>query len=49
MRFGQLLATLGMLAEDMTDHSLWDIDDAELLGVMERFRQDLLRREQEVS
>jgi len=44
MRLGQLMATLGLLAEDATDHSLWDIEDEELLAVMERFREDLVRR-----
>jgi hypothetical protein len=46
MRIGQLLATLGLLAEDMTDRSFWDIEDEELIAVLERFRQDLARREQ---
>lgn len=44
MRLGQLMATLGLLAEDTTDRSLWDIEDEELLGVIERFREDLSRR-----
>jgi hypothetical protein len=46
MRFGQLLATLGLLAEDTTGRSLWDIEDEELVDVLERFRQDLARREE---
>ncbi len=46
MRLGQLMATLGLLAEDTTDHSLWDVEDKELLVVMERFREDLSRRGQ---
>jgi len=46
MRFGQILATLGMLGEDMTDRNFWDIEDTELLEVVERFRQDLARRDQ---
>lgn len=29
MRFGQILATIGLLGEDETDHSLWDIEDTE--------------------
>jgi hypothetical protein len=49
MRFGQMLATLGLLAEDAPGRSLWDIEDEELLAVLERFRQDLLRREQGVA
>jgi hypothetical protein len=49
MRFGQMLATLGVLAEDAPSRSLWDIEDEELLGVLEWFRQDLARREQGVT
>jgi hypothetical protein len=49
MRFGQFLATLGLLAEDTAGRSLWDVEDEELLGVLERFRQDLARREQGVA
>jgi hypothetical protein len=45
VRFGQLLANLSLLVEDQTDQSLWDIDDARLLEVMERHRADLLRRQ----
>ncbi len=46
VRFGQLLANLGLLVEDQTDRSLWDVDDAQLLEVMEKHRADLLRRQQ---
>jgi hypothetical protein len=45
MRFAQMLATLGLLGDDVTDHSLWDLEDEEFLGAIERFRQDLLRRQ----
>jgi len=45
VRFGQLLANLGFLAEDMSDCTLWDIEDAELLRVVERHRADLSRRQ----
>jgi len=44
MRLGQLMATLGLLAEDTTDHSLWDVEDRDLLAAMERFQDDLSRR-----
>jgi hypothetical protein len=27
MRFGQLIATIGLLAEDETVHSLWDLEE----------------------
>ena len=45
VRFGQLLANLGFLVEDQTDQSLWDVEDARLLEVMEKHRVDLLRRQ----
>jgi len=45
VRFGQLLANLGFLVEDQTDQSLWEVDDARLLEVMENHRIDLLRRQ----
>lgn len=45
MRFGQMLATLGMLGEDAVGRNLWDIEDDELLAVIERFRQDLSHHE----
>jgi hypothetical protein len=44
-RFGQLLANLGLLAEDRTGRSLWDIEDVDLLKIMEEHRADLLRRD----
>ena len=44
VRLGQLLAHLGFLGEDQTGRSLWDIDDAEMLQVLERHRDDLRRR-----
>ena len=46
VRFGQLLANLGFLVEDQTDQSLWDVEDATLLEVIENHRADLLRRQQ---
>ncbi len=45
VRFGQLLANLGFLAEDMSDRTLWDIEDTELLQVIERHRADLSKRQ----
>jgi hypothetical protein len=45
VRFGQLLANLGFLVEDQTEQSLWDIEDARLLEVMEKHRVDLLQRQ----
>ena len=49
MRVGQLFATLGLIGEEMTGRSLWDIDDDELSVLVERFRQDLLKREERVA
>jgi hypothetical protein len=44
MRLGQLIATLGLLGEDETGRSLWDLEDEELAAAMERFADDLARR-----
>ena len=44
MRFGQLLATVGLLAEDETGRSLWDVEDADSGAAVERFAGDLARR-----
>jgi hypothetical protein len=44
MRLGQFLATVGMLGEDSTGRSLWDIEDDDLLADLERFASDLSRR-----
>jgi hypothetical protein len=44
LRFGQLIATIGMLAEDETGHSLWDVEDANFAAALERFAADLARR-----
>lgn len=45
VRFGQLLANLGFLVEDQTDQTLRVVDDARLLEVMEKHREDLARRQ----
>jgi len=45
VRFGQLLANLGFLVEDRTDQTLREVDDAELLEVMEKHREELARRQ----
>ena len=44
LRLGQLIATIGMLAEDETGHSLWDVEDADFEAALERFSADLSRR-----
>ncbi len=43
MRFGQLIATVGQLAEDASGHSLWDVEDTEFAAAVERFAADLAR------
>lgn len=45
MRFGQLIATIGLLAEDETGRNLWDVEDEEFALAVERFATDLSRRE----
>ena len=44
MRLGQLMATLGLLGEDATGRSLWDLEDEELAAALDRFATDLARR-----
>lgn len=44
MRLGQLMATLGLLGEDATGRSLWDLEDEELAAALEKFASDLERR-----
>jgi hypothetical protein len=44
MRIGQLLANVGMLGEDDTGRSLWDLEDEESAAALERFASDLARR-----
>jgi hypothetical protein len=45
MRFGQLMATLGFLAEEGSEHTIWEIEDAELLRVLEAHRAELTARQ----
>jgi hypothetical protein len=45
LRFGQLIATIGMLAEDESGHSLWDVEDADFAAALSRFAADMARRE----
>jgi hypothetical protein len=44
VRFGQLLANLGFLAEVRAGQSLWDIEAPQLLKVMEQHRAELIER-----
>jgi hypothetical protein len=45
MRFGQLMATLGFLVDDKSNHTIWEIGDVELLDVLEGHRAELARRD----
>jgi hypothetical protein len=44
MRLGQLMATIGLLGEDATGQSLWDIEDDQLAVALEKLADDLARR-----
>jgi hypothetical protein len=46
IRFGQLVAIIGQLAEDETGRNLWDVEDGEFAAAVERFALDLSRRGQ---
>jgi hypothetical protein len=47
LRFGQLIAIIGELAQDETGHSLWDVEDADFAAALEHFARDMARRETE--
>ncbi len=49
VRFGQLIANLSFLTEDMSDRTLWDIEDTELLKIIEGHRADLSKRQSNVA
>jgi hypothetical protein len=49
IRFGQLVAIIGQLAEDKTGRNLWDVEDEEFAAAVERFANDLSRREQALA
>jgi hypothetical protein len=49
IRFGQLVAIIGQLAEDKTGRNLWDVEDEEFAAAVERFANDLSRREQPLA
>ncbi len=44
LRLGQLICTIGMLAEDETGHSLWDVEDTDFAAALDRFAKDMNRR-----
>jgi hypothetical protein len=41
VRFGQLLAHLGFLAEDRGSHGLWEVEDGDLLAAMKQHLHEL--------
>ena len=45
LRFGQLIAIVGELAQDETGHSLWEVEDTDFAAALERFSGDMARRE----
>jgi hypothetical protein len=45
LRFGQLVAIIGELAQDETGHSLWDVEDSDFATALDRFVKDMARRE----
>jgi hypothetical protein len=49
MRFGQLVATIGLLAEDETGRGLWDVEDEQFAAAVERLAADLSRRTQNAT
>lgn len=44
IRFGQMMAMMGVLAEDFSDHSVWDVEDETLLTVLDQHLADLVAR-----
>ncbi len=49
LRFGQLVATIGLLAEDETGRGLWDVEDEQFEAAVERFAADLSRRTRDAA
>ncbi len=49
VRFGQLIAHLGFLAEDSGSPKLWEVDDDDLLAAMEQHLHELSQRQQAVA
>ena len=44
IRFGQMMAMMGFLAEDFSDQSVWDVEDETLLTVLDKHLADLTAR-----
>lgn len=49
LRFGQLIATIGELAQDETGHSLWDVEDADFAAALDRLAGDMAQRESQAD
>jgi hypothetical protein len=49
VRFGQLLAHLGFLAEDRGSPGLSDIEDADLLAAMKQHLDEMSRRQESIA
>jgi hypothetical protein len=49
LRLAQLIATVGMLAENETGHSLWDVEDVDFAAALERFAADMAHREPDTA
>ncbi len=44
IRFGQMMAMMSVLAEDVSDQSVWDFEDETLLAVLDQHLADLVAR-----
>ncbi len=44
VRIGQMCSFLGVMGEDETGRTLWDIDDEQLLPILRKHREQLLAR-----
>ena len=49
VRFGQLLAHLGFLAEDQGSRGLSEIEDTDLLAAMQQHLDEMTRRQQPIA
>ena len=45
----KLIAAIGTLAEDDSETSLWDIEDADFLAALDRFAGDIAKRQVRTS
>ena len=47
VRLGQLMAFVGFMGEDHTGHTLWDIEDGQLLEILRKHLHDLKQRQEQ--